>query len=180
MPQNDTPYRRSQMTTTRRSLLRTAAGVGLAAPFLGLGVGSLARAQATAGLKPIKFASNASAICLAPVFVARDHGIFEKHGLDVEIVTWSVRVEDERPLPETRTIRTGTETASGPTREVFDPAAGRHLPTTIVDRGSMTPGAYVAGPAIIVERETSTVVTYPFDVTMQDDRSLLLTRKDAA
>lgn len=101
-------------------------------------------------------------------------------GLEVEIVTWSVRVEDERPLPETRTIRTGTETVSGPTREVFDPAAGRHLPTTIVDRGSMTPGAYVAGPAIIVERETSTVVTSPFDVTMQDDGSLLLTRKDAA
>ncbi|KFI30032.1 ABC transporter substrate-binding protein [Haematobacter massiliensis] len=81
------------MTTTRRSLLRTAAGVGLAAPFLGLGVGSLARAQATAGLKPIKFASNASAICLAPVFVARDHGIFEKHGLDVEIVNFGASTE---------------------------------------------------------------------------------------
>ena len=98
----------------------------------------------------------------------------------MEIVTWSVRVEDERPLPETRTIRAGTETVSGPTREVFDPASGRHLPTAIVNRGALTPGARVAGPAIIVERETSTVVTSPFDVTMQDDGSLLLTRKDAA
>lgn len=81
------------MTTTRRSLLRNAAGVGLAAPFLGLGIGGLARAQGTAALKPVKFASNASAICLAPVFVAKDHGIFEKYGLDVEIVNFGASTE---------------------------------------------------------------------------------------
>lgn len=80
--------------TTRRGLLRTAAGVGLAAPLLGLGLGSLARAQGAAGpLKPLKFASNASAICLAPIFVAKDHGIFEKYGLDVEIVNFGASTE---------------------------------------------------------------------------------------
>lgn len=53
---------------SRGGRLKTAAGVGLAAPFLGLGIGGLARAQPA--LKLVKFASNASAICLAPVFVA--------------------------------------------------------------------------------------------------------------
>ena len=33
------------------------------------------------------------------------------------------------------------------------------------------------GPVIIVERETATVVTSPFDVVMQDDGSLLMIRK---
>ncbi|HEY0213178.1 MAG TPA: ABC transporter substrate-binding protein [Paenirhodobacter sp.] len=80
--------------TNRRGLLKGALGVTLATPFLGLGVGSIARAQtAAAPLKPIKFASNASAICLAPVFVAKDQGIFEKHGLDVEIVNFGASTE---------------------------------------------------------------------------------------
>jgi N-methylhydantoinase A len=33
---------------------------------------------------------------------------------------------------------------------------------------------------VIVERETSTVVTSPFDVVMQEDGSLLLIRKEHA
>lgn len=80
-------------TINRRGLLGSGLGVALAAPFLGLGLGSLARAQGAGGLTPLKFASNASAICLAPVFVAKDHGIFEKHGLDVEIVNFGASTE---------------------------------------------------------------------------------------
>jgi len=78
--------------TARRDFLKTALGVGLAAPMLGLGLGSIARAQ-SGNLRPIRFASNATAICLAPVFVARDHGIFERHGLDVEIVNFGASTE---------------------------------------------------------------------------------------
>lgn len=80
-------------STARRGFLKTAAGVGLAAPFLGLGIGSLARAQTAGGLRKVKFASNASAICLAPVFVAIDQGIFAKNGLDVEIVNFGASTE---------------------------------------------------------------------------------------
>lgn len=79
--------------TSRRGLLKGALGASLAAPFLGLGAGSFARAQTTGGLRPIRFASNASSICLAPVFVAIDHGIFEKHGLQVEIVNFGASTE---------------------------------------------------------------------------------------
>ena len=48
------------------------------------------------------------------------------------------------------------------------------LETGIVERASLAPGARVSGPAVIVERETSTVVTSPFDAVMQDDGSILL------
>ena len=68
----------------------------------------------------------------------------------------------------------------GTTRPVFDPAAGAALETAIVERGALAAGARVAGPAVIVERETSTVVTSPFDVVMQDDGTLLLLRKELA
>lgn len=83
----------TQTSTSRRTLLKGALGATLAAPFIGLGAGSLARAQTTGGLRPIRFASNASAICLAPVFVAIDHGIFEKHGLKVEVVNFGASTE---------------------------------------------------------------------------------------
>ena len=65
-------------------------------------------------------------------------------------------------------------------RVVFDPARGEALPTAIVARDTLRPGTRVSGPAVIVEPETSTTVTSPFDAVMQDDGSLLLIRKEAA
>ena len=102
-------------------------------------------------------------------------------GLEIEVVTWSAKAQDERPAPERHAITLGRSAAVvGTTRPVFDPAAGAALETAIVERGALAAGARVAGPAVIVERETSTVVTSPFDVVMQDDGTLLLLRKDLA
>ena len=102
-------------------------------------------------------------------------------GLEIEIVTWSVKAQDERPAPQRLAITVGSATAAAPvTRAVFDPARGAALDTGIVERTALAPGARVSGPAVIVERETSTVVTSPFDVVMQDDGTLLLLRKDLA
>ena len=99
-------------------------------------------------------------------------------GLEIEIVTFSVKAQDRRPLPDRHELTLGRSQASPTlTRPVFDPARGEALPTAIVDRSSLAPGARLSGPAVVVERETSTVVTSPFDVVMQDDGSLLLVRK---
>lgn len=64
-------------------------------------------------------------------------------------------------------------------RAVFDPAVGALLDTGIVERTNLSAGQRVSGPAVIVERETSTVVTSPFDAVMQDDGTLFLIRKEA-
>ncbi len=101
-------------------------------------------------------------------------------GLEIEIVTFAVRAEDIRPAPDRHVLTLGrTEASASISRPVFDPARGRALPTSIVDRSSLAPGARLCGPAVVVERETSTVVTSSFDVVMQDDGSLLLVRKEA-
>jgi N-methylhydantoinase A len=100
-------------------------------------------------------------------------------GLEIEVVTWSVKAQDERPAPPRQSLTIGNGTvAPSQTRAVFDPTAGRALPSAIHDRGALQPGARIIGPAVIVERETATVVTAPFDAVMQDDGSLLLLRKD--
>lgn len=100
-------------------------------------------------------------------------------GLEIEIVTISVRAEDIRPAPARVALTRGDSLAEVPvTRAVFDPSAGCAQASAIVARAALTPGARVSGPAVIVEDETSTVVTAPFDAVMQCDGSLLLIRKE--
>ncbi len=107
--------------------------------------------------------------------------IAEQDGLEIEIVTFSVKAQDSRPGPDRHTLTYGqSQVAVNLTRAVFDPAQGKPLTTAIVDRFSLAPGARLSGPAVVVERETSTVVTSPFDVVMQGDGSLLLVRKELA
>ncbi|WLS05162.1 hydantoinase/oxoprolinase family protein [Shinella oryzae] len=99
-------------------------------------------------------------------------------GPEIEFVTWSVKAQDVRPEGERFTLETeGSAVCASTTRAVFDPASGETLETAIVPRETLSPGARVAGPAVIVERETSTVVTSPFDAVIQIDGTILLVRK---
>jgi len=99
-------------------------------------------------------------------------------GPEIEFVTWSVKAQDVRPEGERFTLETdGSAVCASTTRAVFDPASGKTLETAIVPRETLSPGARVAGPAVIVERETSTVVTSPFNAVIQIDGTILLVRK---
>lgn len=77
---------------SRRTLLRTAAAAGMAAPLGIFGSRVLAN-PASAALKPLKLAWNTGAVCGAPVAVAKHNGFFEKHGLDVEFVNYAGTTE---------------------------------------------------------------------------------------
>jgi len=102
-------------------------------------------------------------------------------GLEIEIVTWSVKVQDERAASVTHALDLhGDPKTTTMKRAVFDPARGTPLQSVIVERSSLAPGAQIGGPAVIVERETSTVVTSLFDAVIQSDGSILLVRKEKA
>lgn len=99
-------------------------------------------------------------------------------GPEIEFVTFSVKAQDVRPGGERHAlIFTGSPTDTPVTRDVFDPAAGAPLKTAIVERSTIRVGERVTGPAVIVERETSTIVTSPFDAIVQSDGTILLIRK---
>ncbi|CAM5761592.1 5-oxoprolinase [Labrys miyagiensis] len=99
-------------------------------------------------------------------------------GLEIEIVTWSVKATDERPASEQHALTKGSRSAGrGVTRPVFDPATGELQTYAIIERETLKPEDRVNGPAVLVERETSTVVTTPFDAVIQSDGSILLIRK---
>jgi len=98
--------------------------------------------------------------------------------LEIEIVTWSVKATDERPEVARHQLKTGTRTVRPTvTRLVFDPATGSMQVYAITERDALSVGDRVVGPAVIVERETSTVVTSPFDAVLQSDGAILLIRK---
>lgn len=99
-------------------------------------------------------------------------------GLEIEIVTWSVKATDIRPDVARHELTAGTRTSQPPTtRAVFDPASGEPQTYGIVEREALCAGDRVAGPVVIVERETSTVVTTSFDAVIQSDGAILLIRK---
>ncbi|TPL04088.1 MULTISPECIES: hydantoinase/oxoprolinase family protein [unclassified Mesorhizobium] len=99
-------------------------------------------------------------------------------GLEIEIVTWSVKATDVRPAVARHELTKGKKTNEPTTtREVFDPVSGASRTYGIVERDTLCDGDRVAGPVVIVERETSTVVTTSFDAVIQSDGAILLIRK---
>jgi N-methylhydantoinase A len=99
-------------------------------------------------------------------------------GLAIEITNWSLMVASALPDPKAVTKRSyETEAPIVRKRRFFDGAARRSVQAAEVRRSDMLPGAGVAGPAVIVEDETSTIVTSAFLAVGQEDGSLFLTRK---
>ena len=100
-------------------------------------------------------------------------------GLDIEIMNWSVQassplaaVEPVKQLPNTSTLKTDIK------RNIFDAREQIFVEAGVYERESMEVGNEVTGPAIIVENETTTIVTSGYKATMQQDRCLLMQRKN--
>jgi len=119
------------------------------------------------------------------------HAAFERHyravygltlsGVPSEIVTWSVTVscdlgQNGRPATPSRK---GDVVAPRTTRPLFDGSSGAARDTAIYWRFDLGVGQAIEGPAIIAEDETSTVVTSAFDATIDDQGSIVLTRREA-
>ncbi|MBN9435720.1 hydantoinase/oxoprolinase family protein [Bosea sp. (in: a-proteobacteria)] len=109
-------------------------------------------------------------------------GLFDRliDGLDIEIVSWSLRASSPTPpAPAVGGVPSGRSVAGDATRQLFDAAADGFVPAAIVSRASLRPGDRVAGPAIVTERETTTIVTSGREAVMQADGCLLLSLKTA-
>lgn len=101
-------------------------------------------------------------------------------GLDVEIVSWSLRASSRVAPPSTVSVTAKSRAAKvSSERRMFDSQLGQFQQAAIVARLDMQPGDWVAGPAVITERETSTIITASREVIMQADGCLLLRAKQA-
>ncbi len=99
-------------------------------------------------------------------------------GLDIEIMNWSVQASS--PLADVSPVASLSATSpvkSESTRSIFDAKQQTMVEAGLFDRTRLVAGDQVSGPAIIVENETTTIVTSSFEAIMQSDRCLLLQRK---
>jgi len=100
-------------------------------------------------------------------------------GVEVEILSWvlllSAPVPTEaaapRPAPEPHTPQPARS------RSVLDPETGEFVEVAIHERRDLLPGAAIPGPAVIVEDETSTVVSRLFDARIDAFGYIELTRR---
>ena len=99
---------------------------------------------------------------------------------DVEVASWVVTVTT-RPMPDPVAGRSlsAAEAVPTETREVFDPGSRQGVMHAVFERDGLLPGTRIAGPAVIVERETSTVVSPRFDAEINVYGDIELTRKEA-
>jgi N-methylhydantoinase A len=99
-------------------------------------------------------------------------------GLDIEIMNWSVQASS--PLADVQLVprlSARSSLQSDSKRNIFDAKQQSMIEASVFDRDQMVAGDQVIGPAIIVENETTTIVTSEFEAIMQSDRCLLVQRK---
>jgi N-methylhydantoinase A len=101
--------------------------------------------------------------------------------LTVEVLTWTLSLSTDPSLP--KPVKVPSALAPGVPqgeRTVFDAVSGQNVMTPVYSRTSLEPGATLAGPAIIVEDETSTLVTAGFDAAINSLGQIVLTKKGVA
>ncbi len=118
---------------------------------------------------------------LAEAFEAAYTTLFGRviDGLTIEITNWSLTVMSLLPAVQKAGRHfTGLPLPNGKTRRFYDAGLRQMVTAAEVERSAIGPGESVAGPAVVVEAETSTIVTSAYSVTGQGDGALLLQRKD--
>jgi N-methylhydantoinase A len=100
-------------------------------------------------------------------------------GVEVEILSWVMLLSAPRPVEAATIVPTPEPHTPQParTRPVFDPETGEFIAVAIHERGGLRPGALIRGPAVIVEDETSTVVSQLFDARINAFGYIELTRR---
>jgi N-methylhydantoinase A len=100
-------------------------------------------------------------------------------GVEVEALSWVMLLSAPRP-PEAEAVAAIPEPYTpqpARSRPVFDPERGEFIEVPIYERSKLRPAAFIPGPAIIVEAETSTVVSRLFDATIDAFGYIELTRR---
>jgi N-methylhydantoinase A len=100
-------------------------------------------------------------------------------GVEVEVLSWVLLLSAPMPDEPAAAAKEPAKTRPEPARRraVFDPDSADFIEVAIHERAALPPGAVVAGPAVIVEDETSTVVSRGFDAYINRFGYIELTRR---
>ncbi len=98
--------------------------------------------------------------------------------LEIEILSWTLSLATDRPLPEAVDPPDEQyDPSPDGTRSVLDVDSGVMVEAAIFHRDALRPGARVSSPAIIVEDETSTFVPNGFNAAVNQLSQIVITRE---
>ena len=109
------------------------------------------------------------------------HRLYERSipNLDVEVLTWVLLVSTERDLlykpseePEVYEPQVMGK------RVLMDTETGQFITAKVYDRTILKPGAQMQGPAVLLEKDTATVVSVRFQATVHSFGYIILTRRE--
>ncbi len=102
-------------------------------------------------------------------------------GVEVEILSWVLLLSAPVPTKTESAIPASPRHSPEPARirSIFDPEAGEFVEVAIHERRDLNPGAFIPGPAVITEDETSTVVSRSFDASVDAFGYIELIRRGA-
>lgn len=100
-------------------------------------------------------------------------------GVDIEILAWTVRVGTDAmaPLMVAPVASRRTLCTSKNRRDSFDINENTPIKTAVFRRSELAPGDTFAGPAIITEDSTSTIIGRGYDVEIASDGSIIMTHR---
>jgi N-methylhydantoinase A len=100
-------------------------------------------------------------------------------GVEIEILSWVVAVSAaaQGELASAVPLRL-SEPKPRARRPVFDPQAGAFAEVPIYWRADLAPGAKIAGPAVIAEDDTSTVISPLFEAQIDKFGYIALNRRE--
>jgi N-methylhydantoinase A len=129
---------------------------------------------------PIRTLQEADAAVLRKAF---EQSYLQQYGrlidsVDIEILAWTVTVGTDAMVVEPMEM-IKNQAASPPSswRDIFDIGQGAWIKASLYRRSELPPGTTVAGPAIIVEESTSTVIGPGYDIAIAADASIVMTRR---
>jgi N-methylhydantoinase A len=106
---------------------------------------------------------------LRDAFEAAYRGLYRRTipGVEIEVLSWVLTVSGPVPSVEDKQESlVPSRPKPARHRRVLDPIDGEFRDVPIYYRRDLAPGAEISGPAVIVEDETSTVVSPRFDATI--------------
>jgi N-methylhydantoinase A len=103
-------------------------------------------------------------------------------GVEVEVLSWVLLLSAPVPAETTAPKPAPEPHAPQPARSrpVLDSETGEFIEVAIHERRNLLPGAFIPGPAVIVEDETSTVISRLFDARVDAFGYIELTRRAGA
>ncbi len=101
--------------------------------------------------------------------------------LSVEVLNWTLSLATDRKGAEFVTDNAARNRPDPETtRRLFDPASGAWIEAGVYSRADLPPGAEITGPAIIVEDETTTLVTNGFGAAVNALGQIVMSKGEAA